>query len=274
MNEDIRMPVVAGAFYESNATALKNEINTFFSEVNPPEIIGKIYGIISPHAGYIYSGKTAAYGYKLLKGKNFKTVIVISPSHQEYFEGISIYDGAAYNTPLGTLEVDTEIRQKLMENEGLIFASRYGHRKEHALEVQLPFLQTVLSDIKIVPVVMGDQSEKYIKALAEVLAKVLKDKKALLVASSDLSHYYSHKVADKLDSNIEKHINNLDYEGLIISLATRKVEACGGGPMAAVLYASKLLGAKNSKVLYRCDSSNVSKDFSQVVGYLSAVIYE
>lgn len=274
MNEVIRMPVVAGAFYDDNPEVLKNKIERFLSEVKTDLIYEKIYGIISPHAGYIYSGRTAAYGYKLLTGKQIDTVVIVSPSHQEYFEGISVYDGDGYQTPLGIVKVNKELREKLIQNEGYIFSSKYGHRREHALEVQLPFLQVVLKDFDIIPLVMGDQSEKYIYALGEALADVLKERNSILVASSDLSHYHSHKTAERLDSIVEKHINNFDYESLIEDLAINKVEACGGGPMAAVMYASKLLGAKKSKVLYRCDSSLVNLDQSQVVGYLSGIIYE
>ena len=273
LTNEIRQPAVAGMFYEREPVHLKKAIENYLSQAHPPKIDGEIVGLVSPHAGYFYSGKTAAFGYKLIKGKKYETIVVISPSHYEYFRGVSIYNGTAYQTPLGIVPIDTELRDELKDYNSIIEFSRRGHGREHALEVQLPFLQMVLSEFKLLPIVMGDQSKEIVYALAEVLAEVLKNKNVLLVASSDLSHYFSHEVANSLDSRVEKFINDFNDEGLMDELEEEKVQACGGGPIVTVMKTSKLLGATKSKVLYRNDSSEASGDKHQVVGYLSAVFY-
>ncbi|MFN4111780.1 MAG: AmmeMemoRadiSam system protein B, partial [Ignavibacteria bacterium] len=186
----------------------------------------------------------------------------------------SVYNGSAYQTPLGIVQIDQDLREELKDYNSILEFSKRGHGREHALEVQLPFLQVALSEFKLLPIVMGDQGKDFAFSLAEVLAEVLKNKNILMVASSDLSHYYSHDIANSLDSRIEKLINNYDEETLIDELEEEKVQACGGGPIVAVMRASKLLGANKSKVLYRNDSSEASGDKHQVVGYLSAAFYK
>lgn len=274
LTSEIRPPAVAGMFYEREPVRLKKAIENYLNQAHPPKIEGEIIGLVSPHAGYFYSAKTAAYGYKLVKGKKYNSVVVISPSHYEYFRGISIYNGIAYQTPLGTISIDSELRDELKDYNNIIEFSKRGHGREHALEVQLPFLQMVLEDFKLLPIVMGDQSKEFVYSLAELLAEVLKNKNVLLVASSDLSHYFSHDVANSLDSRIEHLINKFDDETLIDELEEEIVQACGGGPIVTVMKTSKLLGANKSKVLYRNDSSEASGDKHQVVGYLSAVFYK
>lgn len=271
---EIRPPAVAGMFYEREPIRLKKAIENYLSQANPPKINGEIIGLVSPHAGYFYSAKTAAFGYKLIKGKKYDTVVVISPSHYEYFRSVSIYNGSAYQTPLGVISIDIDLREELKDYNSVIEFSKRGHGREHALEVQLPFLQIVLEDFKLLPVVMGDQSREIVFALAEVLAEVLKNKNVLIIASSDLSHYFSHDVANSLDARIEKLINEYNDEGLMDELEEEKVQACGGGPIVTVMRTSKLLGANKSRVLYRNDSSEASGEKHQVVGYLSAAFYK
>jgi AmmeMemoRadiSam system protein B len=271
---EIRPPAVAGMFYEREPVRLKKAVENYLSQAHPPKIDGEIIGLVSPHAGYFYSAKTAAFGYKLIKGKKYGTVVVISPSHYEYFRGVSIYNGSAYQTPLGVISIDTELRDELKDYNSILEFSKRGHGREHALEVQLPFLQLVLEDFKLLPIVMGDQSREFVFDLAEVLAEVLKNKNVLLVASSDLSHYFAHDVANTLDSRIEKLINEYNEDELMNDLEEEKVQACGGGPIVTVMKTSKLLGANRSKVLYRNDSSEASGEKHQVVGYLSAAFYK
>ncbi len=239
---------------------------------NRKKNLKRFSAIVAPHAGYVYSGKTAAHAYNLLIGKKFKTVVIISPSHSEYFPGISIFEGDAYETPLGLLKVDKEFREKLVTNDNVIFKGYEGHRREHALEVQLPFLQSVLKDFKIVPIVMGDQSKRNIDTLAKKLAEV-SDDETLIVASSDLSHFYSKSQADKLDSVVEKRVREFDFESLQFDLENHTCEACGGGPIVALMKAANLKNIRHSMVLSRTDSGDVTGDNSEVVGYLSAVFY-
>jgi AmmeMemoRadiSam system protein B len=268
----IRHQQVAGYFYPAEKDKLQKDISLMLQVAKPEKSFDKIFGIVAPHAGYIYSGKTAAYVYNLLKNKKYKTVIVISPSHAEYFPGISIYDGDAYETPLGLAEIDQEMTDKLVENSKLIFKGIQGHRKEHALEVQIPFLQSVLKDFKIVPIVMGDQSKMFVDELAVKISKVVDDE-TLVVASSDMSHFYSSDEADRLDSSVEKRINDFDFENLLKDLNNHQCEACGGGPIAAMMKAASLKSITGSLVINRSDSGDATGDKSEVVGYLSAVVY-
>jgi len=268
----VRPPQVAGYFYPSNPEKLRRELKLLLDVTKPKERLNKVFGIVSPHAGYVYSGKTAAHAYNFLIGKKYKSVVIISPSHSEYFPGISIFEGDAYETPLGILEVDKEFSEKLETDDGIIFKGSEGHRKEHALEVQLPFLQTVLEDFKIVPVVMGDQSRRNIDVLAKQLAEVADDE-TLIVASSDMSHFYSKSKADKLDSIVEKRMREFDFNSLQNDFDDHNCEACGGGPILVLMKAANLKNIRHSMVLHRSDSGDVTGDSKEVVGYLSAVVY-
>lgn len=268
----IRPAQVAGYFYPANPEKLSKDLNLLLDVTKPKEKIENIFGIISPHAGYIYSGKTAAHAYNLLKGKNYKRVVIISPSHSEYFPGVCVFEGDAYETPLGILKVDKEFSRKLITDDDIIFSGFEGHRREHALEVQLPFLQAVLKEFKIVPVVMGDQTKRNIKTLAKKLAEV-SDSETLLVASSDLSHFYNKTHADRLDSIVEKRVREFDFDNLQVDLETHTCEACGGGPIVVLMMAANLKNIKHSVVLHRSDSGDVTGDNKEVVGYLSAAFY-
>jgi AmmeMemoRadiSam system protein B len=203
-----RKPAVAGMFYPSDPGKLQNEIETLLSISIPDRKVENIFGLVSPHAGYIYSGRTAAYGYNLIKGKNYKTVIIISPSHREYFPGISIYDGDGFETPLGKVDLDNEMADKLINQSRIIFRGIEGHRQEHAVEVQIPFLQQVLSEFKIVPVVMGDQGKMFVDELSQKISESADDS-TLIVASSDLYHYTHVLKQIKWISWLQKELNNL-----------------------------------------------------------------
>lgn len=269
----IRHQQVAGYFYPADKDKLQKDIAIMLQVAKPEKAFNNIFGIVSPHAGYMYSGKTAAFAYNLLKDKFYKTVIIISPSHAEYFPGISIFDGDAYETPLGIVEIDQIMVDMLVENSKIIFRGIQGHRKEHALEVQIPFLQTVLKNFKIVPIVMGDQSKIFVDELAEKISKVVDDN-TLVVASSDLSHFYSSEEAERLDSVVEKRINDFDFEQLLKDLDDHECEACGGGPIAVMMKTASLKNIDKSLVISRSDSGDVTGDKSEVVGYLSAVVYK
>lgn len=268
----VREPAVAGMFYPANVSKLKSEIEAYLTSVNLEKTFENIFGLISPHAGYVYSGRTAAFAYKTIQNKSYTTVVVISPSHREYFPSTSIYSGDSYKTPLGEIELDKEMISKLIDEKSLIFEGVNGHRAEHALEVQLPFLQTVLDNFKLVPIVMGDQRKEFVIGLAEKLSKVV-NSETLIVASSDLSHFYSKKKANVLDSVVEDRISKFDYVGLLDDLEKQKCEACGGGPIAVLLKTAELKEINKVKVLSRIDSGDISGDISEVVGYLSAVVF-
>jgi len=268
----LRKPAVAGQFYPANPQKLESEIKRYLNNSIPSSFPSKIFGLVSPHAGYVYSGSSAAYGFNTIKNKKFNTVIIISPSHKEYFPGVSIYNGDAYETPLGEIPINQDVSDLLLDHKTNIFRGINGHRDEHAIEVQLPFLQYVLKDFSIVPIVMGDQSKIYIDALANRLREVVNED-TLLIASSDLSHYYSADEAEEKDSKIEKSINEYNIEQLASDITNNKCEACGAGPILSVMKSVKQKNKNKSLVLNRTHSGYVSGDYDQVVGYLSAVFY-
>jgi len=282
MNTEIRQPAVAGSFYPREPAELAKMIAGMLARAEKPEVSGQIMGLIAPHAGYIYSGPVAAYAYKAIQGLEYKDVIVISPCHVEAFAGAAVYPGEAYVTPLGEIPIDMELSDKIIAHSELVQKSEYGHRAgsrghggaEHSLEVQLPFLQTMLGKFRLVAIVMGEQQMDICKALAESIAAACKGRDdVLIVASSDLSHYHDYKTAASLDGRIVDLINQFDYDELYEELRKGKVEACGGGPIISLLMATKMMGADSASVVRYANSGDVSGDSSAVVGYLSALVY-
>jgi AmmeMemoRadiSam system protein B/AmmeMemoRadiSam system protein A len=278
--EKVREAGVAGAFYPADPAALTAMIDDLLSQAEPPPIGGRIIGLISPHAGYVYSGHVAASGYELLNGRSIGRVIVISPSHLIAFKGVAVYDGQAYQTPLGTIPVDEEFARKLAAVSPSIVLSAEGHetqrqgRTEHALEVQLPFLQRVLGKFKLVPVIMGDQEYEVCRALGIALAETIRDEGTIIVASSDLSHFHSYNEAVKMDAKVVNAVEDWDHLNLSRNLNRRVWEACGGGPIVAMMIAAERLGANQVKIVRYANSGDVAiGDKSSVVGYMSAVFY-
>ena len=276
--EKIRKPVVAGSFYPGDPVTLTRQIADFYKKAKKEDVPGEIVAIIAPHAGYVYSGQVAAYGFKLLEGLKFDVVVVISPSHVYAFSGSSIYNGSAYQTPLGEIEVDKKLAKEISNLDQDVNLSDKGHaisgmRGEHSLEVELPFLQIVLSDFKLIPIVMGDQDYQSCQALGQALSKALKNKRALIVASTDLSHFHPYDEAVKLDRIVMDRVGAYDYKGLYDDLVSGRCEACGGGPVIATMIAAQSLGADQSMVLNYANSGDVTGDKSGVVGYMSAVLY-
>lgn len=269
--KEYRHPAVAGMFYPGAPRELQNLTDQFLLQAGVTAHPDNVRGLVIPHAGYIYSGLTAAYAYNAIDVKKIKTVIILSPSHQEYFPGICIYDGDGYETPLGVIRINKEKAGVLVANEDIIFMGKRGHRKEHAIEVHLPFLQRILPQFDFVPVVMGDQSDSFVRALARKLPAVM-DEETVIIASSDLSHFYSKEVAGKFDSRVAKHLENYDYETLQNELQSSACHACGGGLIVSMMQALEHNSRKKMSVLHRSDSGDVSGDNDSVVGYLSAVI--
>ncbi len=274
---EIRKPAVAGMFYPGEPGELSKQLAQYYSEAKKKALPGHPIGIIAPHAGYQYSGQTASEAYKQLEGEQYDVVVVISPSHTVFFQGVSVYNGSAYETPLGKIEIDEELSRKLSQTHQGVFLSNKGHtggsvRGEHALEVQLPFLQQVLGRFKLVALVMGDQEESTARSLGEVLASVLTGKNCLIVASTDLSHFYAEKEARRLDGNIQKAVEQYNPDRLRSVLGSGKGEACGGGPMIAMMIATKRMGGEQVVVTRYSTSAEASGDFNEVVGYLSAVV--
>jgi AmmeMemoRadiSam system protein B/AmmeMemoRadiSam system protein A len=274
---NIRKPAVAGSFYPANVVELTKTVAQLYSEVEKVPLTGRLMGLIAPHAGYPYSGRVAAKAFKLLEGEQFDTVVVISPSHTVFFKGASVYEGDGYETPLGLIETDTKLSKKIAGISPSVYFSGMGHaiggtRGEHALEVQLPFLQVVLGKFKLVAIVMGDQEDDTIRTLGEALGAALKGTNSLLVASTDLSHFHTEQEARQLDYSVQQAIESYDPDQLIKTIHSGKGEACGGGPVASVMLASRRLGGSSVTFLEYTTSGATTGDFDEVVGYLSAAI--
>lgn len=270
----IRKSVIAGSWYPGDPECLRRDIEAYMSKVPAGTWRGKVIGIVSPHAGYMYSGQVASHAYKLLREKHFDTVIVIGPSHRTFFKGASIYDGDGYQTPLGIVPVDKETTEVIRSRSGMISSVPDAHRQEHSIEIQLPFLQVTLTEFKFVPVVMGTQDEKTCRALAEAITEAVKGKNALIVGSSDLSHFKGYEKTVAMDALVLDHMKKMDAKGLLQDLERGACEACGGGPIAVTMMVSERLGATGSKVLKYANSGDITGDKSSVVGYAAAVFYE
>jgi AmmeMemoRadiSam system protein B/AmmeMemoRadiSam system protein A len=278
MERNVRNPAVAGQFYTADPRALKREIEQYLDETDTEPVTGDVVAIVSPHAGYMYSGRVAAHGYGLVRGRRIETVVVIAPSHVEYFDFCSVFDGDAYRTPLGDIPIDREISAAIASKHDLVRLSSRGHafkafgRGEHSLEVQLPFLQVALGEFELVAIVMGDQDYDHVLALGEALGEALGGTNSLIVASTDLSHFHPDKQAKKLDGAFMEALKSFDPGRLHRSLSGKGAEACGGGPTAAAMIAAKRLGAVSCEVLDYATSGDITGDTGSVVGYVSAVM--
>lgn len=240
-----------------------------------PALDGQIIALIVPHAGLVYSGIVAAHSYRLLLGSDFDKVILCGPSHRYGFEGISVSGpGVEWVNPLGKVRCNHDLCQRLIDFDSEIKSISAAHAQEHCLEVQLPFLQTVMDDFEIVPLVMGYPRANTIQVLAEALESLPADDRTVMVASTDWQHYRPAEEGWKFDSLGIECLKSLDPDRLAHYLAAEKVEACGGGATVAVMKAAIARGANRVKVLKHGDSGDVTGDKSSVVGYIAAVLYK
>ncbi len=268
-----RKPVWAGSFYYGDADELSKYIDFFLQNVKIDSFpSGKIVALIAPHAGYGYSGLVAAHAYSLVQGKDYETVVIIGPSHRYGFKDCSIYLKGAYETPLGTVEVNEALASELSEATGFKYVPQ-AHQQEHSIEVQIPFIQKVLPKTKIVPVLMGIQSRKTITTLANGLSEILPGKNALVIASTDLSHFFPKQKANETDSSTIKLIQSFETDSLLEKLDRRENIMCGGGPVVSTLLYSQSQGEPGAEILRYADSSDVGGPQSEVVGYVAAVLY-
>jgi len=275
-NRNVRPPMAAGSFYPADAKQLAGMIDGLLAAAKPAPI-KDLAAIVVPHAGYVYSGHVAAQAYALLKGRPIQRVVVIAPCHIDAFGFSSVFDGDAYDTPLGRVPVDTAFVAKLASMDKRVQRSGRGHgmvngRGEHSLEVQLPFLQRVLKDFKLVPIVMGEQDYGTCRALGVALAKSIQGPGTLVVASSDLSHFHTYDKATQLDRKTLQALEEWDYLSMARNFERRVWEACGGGPIVAAMIAAERLGATEARVLKYANSGDVTGDKSSVVGYGAAAL--
>ena len=272
MPQPIRRAAVAGTWYPGKAEALIGAVDAYCAAVLPASLEGVLTGVIAPHAGLIYSGPVAACAYRQLEGRSYDVIVLVGPSHHVGFEGVAIVPRGAFQTPLGDLAISDEDAAALLAATPVIRDLPAAHQREHSLEMQLPFLQRFLPGTPIVPLVMGHQTHQTTCALADGLASALESRRALLIASTDLSHYHDAPHAAKLDHVIVDGVTRFDPEAIERALAKFPDHACGGGPLVAVMRAARALGAADARVLRYADSGDVSGDKTAVVGYMAAVL--
>lgn len=262
MKEKIRLPAVAGQFYPGEKKELEKIIDQFLTQAKPPKIEGEIFGLLLPHAGYVFSGPVAAYGFKAIASKNFDTVIIIGDFHYERFEGISIWSAGHWQTPLGKVKIDKELASKILSASERFMVRDSAHLFEHSLEVEIPFLQKVLKNFEILPIIFGSEDEDW-ETLAQAILENTKDKKVLIIASSDLSHYLPYEEAQKIDKQTLEAILNKNYQNL---------EACARDSVKTLMKIAEILGAK-AKLLKYLNSGDTAEDKLQVVGYGAIAFY-
>ena len=265
----VRRPAVAGSWYPADPVALAREVDRYLAGAGDPPA-GDPIAIIAPHAGLMYSGPIAAYAYNPLRGRDIDVAVLVGPSHYVGFEGVAIYERGAFETPFGPIPIAEHCADAIAMGSRQIQPHPTAHVREHSLEMQLPFLKRVLPDAEIVPLVMGHQRRETAYALGDAIAAAVKGRKAVLIASTDLSHYQNAATAAKLDGKVMQQVLRFDADALMSLLETFPEHACGGGPTVAVMRAAKLLGATDARVLKYGDSGDVSGDKDAVVGYLAA----
>lgn len=273
---DLRPSPIAGQWYPGQAETLAVSVNDYIQRATLPTIAGEIIGVIAPHAGHRYSGPVAGYAFAATRDLSPDLVAVVSPMHQPYPQPLLTSEHDAYQTPLGAIPINHDAVRNLDNHlqKSLGFGlSTVREDREHSLEIQLPFLQQALTGtFTLLPVMIRDQNPKVIQALGSALAETLRSKNALLVASTDLSHFYPEKTAHQLDQEMLHRIEAFDPLSVLQAEAQGKGFACGRGAVAAILWAAQALGADLVTILNYATSGDISGDTSQVVGYGAAVI--
>jgi MEMO1 family protein len=270
----IRAAAVAGTWYPRSAAALTRDVDAYLASA-PDGPAGDLSAIVAPHAGLMFSGPVGAHAYKAAASGDFDVAVLVGPSHFSAFEGAALWPDGAFECPLGLLDVDREGANALLGSP-IVKALPEAHRREHSLEMQLPFLKRLFPRVPIVPVLIGYQRRATIEGLATALATAFKGRRALLVASTDLSHYFDAATAASLDGRVQEHVREFDPEGLLARFEEYphgergRYVACGGGAAIAVMMAARTLGATAGRVLKYGHSGEISGDNGGVVGYLAA----
>jgi AmmeMemoRadiSam system protein B len=277
----VRRPCVAGMFYPADPRRLRQEIEACFKhELGPGKLPGKperprsITAIVCPHAGYMYSGPVAAHGYlSLSEEEKADTFIVIGPNHTGYGTPVSMMGQGSWETPLGKVDVDSELAQLIFKASDVIDLDETAHIREHSVEVQLPFLQYLYgSDLKIIPICMGFQDLETSREVGRVLATSVKGRSVVIIASTDLNHQEPQESTNRKDGLVLEAIRGMDEEALQDVVHKHRISMCGYGPVSVAIAASKLLGADRAEVLSHHTSGDITGDLDAVVGYASARI--
>jgi MEMO1 family protein len=269
---NIRPSAVAGTWYPGSAAALGQAVDGHLARVETDEPSGELVALIAPHAGLMYSGPVAAHAYRLLRARTFDVAVLVGPSHFVGFDGVALWASGAFDTPFGRAPIDERTTERLLNAASIVHARPAPHAREHSLEMQLPFLKRLAPSMPIVPLLMGYQTAQSAHALGDALAVSLAGTKALVIASTDLSHYHDAVTAARLDGVVLDCVAQFDPERLQRALDARPDHACGGGPAVAVMRAARALGATDAVVLDYADSGDISGDKSSVVGYMAAAL--
>jgi hypothetical protein len=282
-NTTTRPPAVAGSFYPGSAAALSEQVQAFIDSAPKKETNEKLIGLIAPHAGYVYSGHVAGHAYRQLQGRAFDAVVLIGLSHRYPVRGAAVYARGAFRTPLGEVKIDEDLTAAIMRLDGDVEDLPAAHAHEHSLEVHLPFLQKTLANFTIVPILLQDDSPENTLPLAQAIAKAVEGRSALLIGSTDLSHYPVYDEARKADRVVIEAITRFDTDDLRRQMdaymrAHRVHELhcmmCSTGAVYTTMEASRLLGGKRVEVLLAANSGDVPiGQRNQVVGYMAAAIY-
>ena len=279
----VRTSAVAGSFYPNSADRLSSQVQDFIDSAQPRFMRGNLIGLISPHAGFAYSGHVAGHAYKQLAGKSFDTVVLIGLSHGYPVHGCAIYSHGRFRTPLGDIEIDEEIADKIMQRNNKVVNLPEAHACEHSLEIQLPFLQKMLPDFRIVPLLLQDDSPANLLPLGEAIVEAIRGRSALLIGSTDLCHYPAYDDAVKSDRVVIEAIKHFDTDVLREQmenyLRTHVVSnlhcmMCSTGAVYTTLDAARQLGGTRIEVLKAANSGDIPNGRrDQVVGYMAAAIY-
>jgi len=267
----VRRSPIAGAWYPDNPDELKREIDGYIDQAGTLTLPGEVVGLIAPHAGYFYSGLTAGYAYRAVKGQAYDTCAVFSPLHDYAPHDLLTTAHEAYATPLGQVPVDRalveECSHKIAESTGQVLHA-IANDREHSLEIQLPFLQSALAaPFSLLPIMVRTHEARLLESTARAIADSLKGKKVLLVASTDLSHFYSENDANVLDSTMIDQMTAFSPDGVLKAERCGEGFACGAGAVALMLWTSRFLGATSVTLLHHSTSADASGDTSRVVGY-------
>ena len=273
-----RPAAVAGTWYPGTKVALTHDVDDYLAQAGPAPR-GRVDAVIAPHAGLMFSGPVGAYSYGAAAANGpFDAVVMVGPSHFGGFDGVALYPDGAFETPLGPAPIDATLGAELMSLTDVVQPLPQAHRREHSLEMQLPFLRRLLPDAPIVPMLMGYQTRETIEALGNALGRIASGRRLLLVASTDLSHYFDARTAATLDRRVQDCVAAFDVDGFL-ALFEKYPEgergrhvACGGGPAIAVMLGARGRGARQGRVLKYAHSGDISGDNSGVVGYLAAAL--
>lgn len=272
--ENIKEPAVAGAFYPSDEKILRETVTDFISRAEKREVKGTVIALISPHAGYQFSGHVAGYSYRHLSEREINTVILIGPSHHRAFKGASVYTKGMMKTPLGNVKIDEGIAKSFINEKADVHFYPDAFEKEHSLEVQLPFLQMVLKDFKIVPILISSPTRESFEFLTDKITETLrKNHKAILIASTDLSHYHDYNTAVMMDRKVIDAIERMSIDDIERLLTSGEGEMCGGYPVIFTMAIARNLEATNGVLYKYANSGDVTYDHGRVVGYAAIGLY-